>query len=132
MLEIVADELILWQRFGPEEKEKIINQDHRETQEYVYNKNWDNVKFNLNKTHLRVMATIAGYERSSDVIIPANYWRTRDLVLPYGEAWLKGFRLYDYPGIEPYWWANTSNCFHMWTNFTWVTIPTWIEFVTRY
>ena len=51
--------------------------------------------------------------------------------MPRGEAFLKGMRLYDYPGLLPEFWANTSNCFHSYTNYTWVTVPNYLDFITR-
>jgi hypothetical protein len=103
----------------------------RKHEPYVYEERWNSSRFLISRTHLRVMATIQGYERRRDIILPPNFWRLRDQVLPHGEAFLKGIRLYDYPGVEPYFFANTSNCFHAYTNYTWVSVPSYLDFVTR-
>ena len=90
-----------------------------------------NPKFILKHSHLRVLASYYGYERTFLVELPPGFWQRRDEVLPFGEAFLKGVRLYDYPGIQPSFWANTSNCFHSYTNYTWVTVPGYLDFVSR-
>ena len=66
------------------------------------------------------------------IVIPPGFWKRRDEILPRGEAFMKGIRLYDYPGIQFEFWANTSNCFHGLTNFTWVDVPEYIDFVSLY
>ena len=49
----------------------------------------------------------------------------------FGEGFLKGIRLYDFPNITtPYFWANTSNCFHRLTNYTWNVTPHYLNNVT--
>jgi len=86
----------------------------------------------INKTHIRVQAASAdGVERTDVIILPPGFWQRRDEVLPRGEAFLKGTRLYDYPGLMPEFWSNTSNCFHAITNYTWITIPHYLDFVTN-
>lgn len=80
----------------------------------------------VNKTHL----IVEDVERTTDIILPPGFWMRRDEILPRGEAFLKGIRLYDYPNITAEFFANTSNCFHELTNYTWITIPRYLDYVT--
>jgi hypothetical protein len=66
---------------------------------------------------------------AEEVFIQIQFWKFRDLLLPRGEAFLKGSHLYDWPGYRPEFWANSSNCFHASTNFTWVTFPGMIQYL---
>ena len=61
--------------------------------------------------------------------LPVDFWETRDHVLPNGVAFLKGLRLYDYPGYFGPFWQNTSHCFFAVTNITWETFPLWLKYV---
>ena len=80
----------------------------------------------LNRTHL-----IVGVERTYEIILPPGFWYRRDEILSRGEGFLKGIRLYDFPNITtPYFWANTSNCFHRLTNYTWNVTPHYLNNVT--
>jgi hypothetical protein len=90
-----------------------------------------NSKYHISNRHLSVQEVIYGYERTSLIILPPGFWERRDEILPVGEAFLKGVRLYDYPNISYEFWANTSNCFHGYTNFTWAYIPSYFDYITR-
>lgn len=83
--------------------------------------NKENHKVYLNRTHLMVGDVI-------EIMIDVSFWKTRDSVLPRGEAFLKGSHLYDWENYTPELWANTSNCFHAMTNFTWVSVPMWLKY----
>jgi len=83
--------------------------------------NAENHRFYLNRTHLMVGA--------EEVFIHVQFWKFRDLLLPRGEAFLKGAHLYDWPGFRPEFWANSSNCFHAFTNLTWVTFPGMLQYL---
>ena len=84
--------------------------------------NQENGKILLNRTHLMV-------GDSEPVILDVKFWKARDIVLPRVEAFLKGAHLYDWINYTPEFWANSSNCFHSATNFTWITFPMWLKFI---
>lgn len=130
-LELVRDIIEAFTHLWQTQKPDVNRTNSRKHELYVYDEHWDNLKFTISRTHLRVGAVIQGRERRWDVILPANFWRLRDRVLPYGEAFLKGIRLYDYTNVTPYFFANTSNCFHAHTNFTWNTVPSYLDFISR-
>ena len=64
-----------------------------------------------------------GEQKQRSLILPVRFWRWRDSVIPSGQAFLKGARLYDYDGYLPYYWSNTSICFYALTNNTWTDFP---------
>jgi hypothetical protein len=75
---------------------------------------------------LNISHIIVGVETYT---LPVDFWELRDQVLPNGVAFLKGLRLYDYPGYISPFWQNTSHCFFAATNVTWETFPLWFKYI---
>jgi hypothetical protein len=90
--------------------------------EYLEN-NFTNIR--LNRTHLMV-------EQTGDVFeLPVIFWKWRDFIVPNMDEFFYGIRLYDFPGLTPFFPGldNTSNCFFNMTNLTWSEIPLYIRYV---
>ena len=93
------------------------------------NVNAENHRFYLNRTHLMVGALKR--PELDPIYIEVGFWQLRDSILPRVEAFLKGAHLYDWEiqEYQPEFWTNTSNCFHSFTNLTWVTLPGWLKYI---
>ena len=78
-------------------------------------------KYSESSSNERVMHTPRVDQ--TNVVFPVNFWKWRDRIVPNGEAYLKGARLYDYAESQPVYWANTSNCMYGIVNNVWVDFP---------
>lgn len=75
----------------------------------------------ISRTHL--------YVRGEVIELPLGFYEAEIPVTEYGGAFLKGARLYDYPGYIPYFWSNTSYCYYNLTNSTFLDFPVLFEYV---
>lgn len=68
------------------------------------------------------------------VEIPVQFWIVRDTFLPAAEMVLKGAWLYDWDDetIAAQYWNGTSDCMYALGNFTWITAPMWLKYVTAH